>query len=60
MNRKLIYKRWLKTGESKIFDVMAYNKYTLISIKEAEANNGLTTEGDSSITAHKNSIRNKK
>lgn len=34
MNGKLIYKKWLKTGASKVFDVMAYDKYTLKSIKE--------------------------
>ena len=33
-NGKLIYKRWLDTGVSKVFDVMAYDKYTLASIKE--------------------------
>lgn len=31
---KLIYKKWLETGQSKIFDVMAYDKYTLASITE--------------------------
>jgi len=36
MNGKLIYKKWLNTGQSKIFDVMAYDKYTLKSIKEKE------------------------
>ncbi|WP_181899514.1 hypothetical protein [Flagellimonas nanhaiensis] len=36
MNGKLIYKRWLKTGQSKIFDVAAYDKYTLKSIKKDE------------------------
>lgn len=36
MGGKLIYKRWLKTGESKIFDVMAYDKYTYTSIKDIE------------------------
>tara|TARA_R110002049_G_scaffold203024_1_gene373519 strand:- start:48 stop:203 length:156 start_codon:yes stop_codon:yes gene_type:complete len=36
MNGKLIYKKWLNTGQSKVFDVMAYNKYTLKSIKEKE------------------------
>lgn len=36
MNGKLIYKRWLKTGQSKIFDVVAYDKYTLKSINESE------------------------
>jgi len=33
MNGKLIYKRWLNTGQSKVFDIMAYDKYTLKSIK---------------------------
>lgn len=32
MNGNLIYKRWLDTGQSKVFDVMAYDKYTLTSI----------------------------
>ena len=32
MNGKLIYKRWLLTGQSLVFDVMAYNKNTLLSI----------------------------
>ena len=36
MNGKLIYKKWLNTGQSKVFDVMAYDKYTLKSIKEKE------------------------
>jgi len=36
MNGKLIYKKWLNTGQSKIFDVMAYDKYTLKSIEEKE------------------------
>jgi hypothetical protein len=36
MNGKLIYKKWLNTGESKVFDLMAYDKYTLKSIKESE------------------------
>jgi hypothetical protein len=34
MNGSLIYKRWLQTGESKVFDVMAYDKYTLISYRD--------------------------
>ncbi|WP_282076204.1 hypothetical protein [Maribacter aquivivus] len=34
MNDKLIYKKWLKTGQSKVFDIMAYDKYTLNSITE--------------------------
>ncbi|WAC03052.1 hypothetical protein N7U66_05335 [Lacinutrix neustonica] len=36
LNGKLIYKKWLITGESKVFDLMAYDKYTLKSIKETE------------------------
>ena len=36
MNGKLIYKRWLDTGQSKVFDVMAYNKYTLTSNRDLE------------------------
>ncbi|OYU94428.1 MAG: hypothetical protein CFE21_15575 [Bacteroidetes bacterium B1(2017)] len=41
MNGTLIYKRWLDTGQSKVFDVMAYDKYTLTSIRELEyENNG--------------------
>jgi hypothetical protein len=39
MNGKLIYKRWLDTGHSKVFDVMAYDKYTLISIRDLEYEN---------------------
>lgn len=41
MNGKLIYKRWLDTGVSKVFDVMAYDKYTLASIKELTNQYGL-------------------
>ncbi len=33
-NGKLIYKRWLHTGQSFVFDKLAYDKYTLVSIKE--------------------------
>ncbi|MBT8292567.1 MAG: hypothetical protein KJO52_03270 [Maribacter sp.] len=36
MNGKLIYKKWLNTGVSKIFDLQAYDKYTLKSIKDPE------------------------
>ena len=45
VNGKLIYKRWLDTGQSKVFDVMAYDKYTLTSIRdlEYENNGGLLT-----------------
>ena|SRR6218665_3449623 len=39
MNGNLIYKRWLDTGQSKVFDVMAYNKYTLTSIRDLEYEN---------------------
>ena len=34
MNGKLTYKRWLATGQSMVFDKMAYTKYTLKSITE--------------------------
>jgi len=41
MDGNLIYKRWLDTGQSKVFDVMAYDKYTLTSIRDLEyENNG--------------------
>jgi len=36
MNGNLIYKRWLDQGYSKVFDVMAYDKYTLASIRDLE------------------------
>jgi len=36
MNGKLIYKRWLNTGESKVFDVMAYDKYTYTSYTDLD------------------------
>lgn len=39
MNGNLIYKRWLNTGQSKVFDVMAYDKYTLTSIQDLEYEN---------------------
>ena len=39
MNGNLIYKRWLDTGQSKVFDVMAYDKYTLSSIRDQQAEN---------------------
>ncbi|MDR2271903.1 MAG: hypothetical protein LBF27_13445 [Sphingobacterium sp.] len=41
MNGKLIYKRWLDTGESKVFDVKAYDKYTLANIEEVNNQYGL-------------------
>jgi hypothetical protein len=34
MNGKLIYKKWLNTGQSKVFDVMGYDKYTEYSITD--------------------------
>jgi len=36
MNGKLIYKRWLNTGQSKVFDVMAYDKYTYSSYTDLD------------------------
>ena len=33
MNGKLIYKKWFYTGQSLVFDIMAYDKYSLVSIK---------------------------
>jgi len=33
-NNKLIYKRWLKTNQSVIFDVATYGKDTLVSITD--------------------------
>ena len=38
MNGRLIYKRWFKTGASKVFDVMPYDKYTLMSITDMNKN----------------------
>ena len=40
MNGKLIYKRWLSTGQSKTFDFMAYDKYTSFSINNSK--NGIS------------------
>ncbi|WP_262709658.1 hypothetical protein [Hymenobacter fodinae] len=34
MNGRLIYKKWLKQRYSKVFDVMAYDKFTLVSITD--------------------------
>jgi len=39
MNGTLIYKRWFDTGASKVFDVMAYDKYTFTSIDDLEYEN---------------------
>ena len=33
INGKLIYKRWLLTGQSFVFDLISYDKRTLKSIK---------------------------
>jgi hypothetical protein len=33
MKCKLIYKKCLNTGQSLVFDIMAYDKNTLVSIK---------------------------
>ena len=43
INGKLIYKRCLKTGESQVLDVMLYDKYMLMSIRDLtyENPNGL-------------------
>lgn len=38
-NGQLIYKRWLNEGYSKVFDVMAYDKYTLASIRDLDYEN---------------------
>jgi hypothetical protein len=39
MNGNLIYKSWLDSGQSKVFDTMAYDKYTLTSIRDLEFEN---------------------
>jgi hypothetical protein len=39
MDGKLIYKRWLKTGVSKVFDLFTYDKYTLTSIQDLQFEN---------------------
>ncbi len=36
INGKLIYKKWLDTGHSKVFDVMAYDKYTYASYTDLD------------------------
>lgn len=33
---ELIYKRWLNHGYSKVMDVIAYDKHTLVSITDKE------------------------
>ena len=39
MNGVLIYKRWLNTGQSKVFDVLAYDKYTYSSYTDLDVKN---------------------
>lgn len=39
MNGKLIYKRWLNTGQSKVFDIMAYDRYTHTSYTDLDVIN---------------------
>lgn len=34
MNGKLIFKNWLNTGYSKVFDLMAYDSETLVSLND--------------------------
>ena len=39
MNGSLIYKRWLDTGQSLIFDIRPYDKNTLVSIHDKNLSN---------------------
>lgn len=39
MNGQCIYKRWLDSGASKVFDVMAYDKYTYASYTDLDLEN---------------------
>jgi hypothetical protein len=34
LNGRLIFKRWLSAEQSKVFDVMAYDKFTLTSLSK--------------------------
>lgn len=36
MDGKLIFKRWIDDGYSKVFDLMAYNSYTLASYTDLD------------------------
>lgn len=36
MNGELIYKRWLNTGQSFVFDIRTFDKYTCLSITESK------------------------
>ena len=38
MNGRLIYKKWLDTGQSLVFDIRPYDKYTLKSITDETIN----------------------
>ncbi|MBS7565764.1 hypothetical protein KHS38_15250 [Mucilaginibacter sp. Bleaf8] len=62
MNGNLIYKRWLATGQSMVFDVMAYDKYTLVSINDKASDNtgSLPSNMASFENAHRHSIFNKR
>jgi hypothetical protein len=33
---QLIFKRWLDTNRSLVFDIQAYDKYTLVSITDSD------------------------
>jgi hypothetical protein len=37
-NGNLIYKRWLETGQSIVVNKLAYDKYTLTTIKDQPTN----------------------
>jgi hypothetical protein len=39
MNGKLIYKKWMDTKQSMVFDKMTYGKDTLVSITDDEDGN---------------------
>jgi hypothetical protein len=44
LNGRLIYKRWLNSGQSKVFDVMTYDKVTLISFRQPERDRVVASE----------------
>ena len=41
MNGKLTMKRWLNQARSVVFDVMTYDKHTLVSITDKGINNNV-------------------
>lgn len=41
MNGKLLYKKWLETGQSVVFDVMPYTKHTYTSITDNSIKNNI-------------------